>query len=694
MRNSIPRFLSTGTAASRYAVMCIRKKRQAHTTSQRHLTMPSIFFGYAPKRTGATKLAVDTVAGQLEPAEPSQFRIYTLPANFNPYYSLVSSRLGHIVVVNSRPQYTSLSLASDGDFVNPAISTLPFRPQNLAFVASKDIGLSDSQTEFLEASLFTSMRYQNKTVWLRENVTRDMFIEVVSKEIPWDESQSVPARYLNPYSFKALLSTLSLTTRVCETLHELGTVGGKIDVVLDDSDVTGYKDSTDYEEDPDIPEGPAEKTEPAKFLESKAGSVDPFTKLLRTKLIYHGSSSANPKQSMAAVNSLQQPFSSFVHAGDTSSIVAHGKIFKFEPKLASPDVSIIADVIGRRFISSLGGTADEQFESLKLMKKGLGALRLTEVGDELSHLYKCIDIAIDANCGLFPFFSGSFYEGCVVMGGHGAKFIIGDTICGFEETVSLKDEFLTASTHGQSLSFISTRVPAAMKQQILGCTSMVQLRTLLLPLSITQDDRDYIIQQAGNLRFSQTNWVISPVNLKRCFLLISDLSKHLDDNCPISRVCLFSKDPILIGLSVFGEKSAPSMNTPNGTLCSVKATTPPSVPQTVQKGSGSNGHVSDAAWVMTVRKTDLMAAVEDFKVLAESQSYRSLSSVLAKKQGFYTFSRDRMAEFWMELRTAYRQANPSFLIEELEKSLKRTGKEAGVGQSAGAAPKKPRTMKF
>jgi hypothetical protein len=657
--------------------------------------MPSIFFGYQPKRHGATKLAVDTPAGQLEPAEPSTFRIYATPEHVSQLFQTVRPRLGHLIVVTSQHKYTFLPLGSQGDFVNPATVYLPFRTQNFGFVVSKEIGLTEAQTAFLEASMFTSMRYQNKTVWLREGMTKDMFVEVVGKEIAWEDTGAVPARYLNPQSFRALLSTLSLTSRICETFHKLSSAYGSIGKPTSGmNEIAGCKASTEYEDDPDVPSGPSNADSKIAFTKPSNGNIDAFSKLMSTFLLSATPLPPNPLMSVVVVNQNSDRSTSFIPSGDMSFIRSPGKIFKFEPKLATPDVNIIADTIGHYFLSSLGTTHVEQFSNLQMLKSGLGALRLTEVGDELAHLYKCIGLAVEGQCGLVPFFSGSFYEGCVFGGGHGTVFCIGDHVSRFESVENLKDEYLTASSHGQSLAFIANKVPADVRANVLRCVSMVELRNICLPLSLTPDDRDYIVQKASTLRFSQTHWVISPNNLRRCFLLISNLSQHLTPDCPISRVTLFSKDPVLIALSVFGERSAPSLNIPNGTLCSAKSPNPPSLPKAVNKGSNSNGQTSDAAWVMTVRKTDLMSAVEDFKLLSETQSYRSLSSVLAKKQGFHSFSRDRMAEFWNELRTAYRQVNPSFLLDELEKSLKRSGQEAGVGESAGVAPKKSRTLGF
>jgi hypothetical protein len=658
--------------------------------------MPPIFFGYPAKKAGPTKLAVDTPVGQLEPAEPSVFKIYAVPDYTHPILPMISSRLGHLVNVLASPRYTQLPFSSEGDFVSPPNEPLPFRLQNLAFVVLPEIGLSDAQIQVLSENQFTSMRFGAKTVWLRENVTKGDFLLLQSSEIPWNAIGQVPSRYLNPSAFIAYLSTISLTTRICETLHRLseGTGVGDEDEFCGDKDkLLGYKASTDYEEDPDIPEGPEEKDSRPKFTQAENGKTDPLTTFYYKLLAHAPTTFHNPRMSVTYYNCFETPASSFIHSGDIAPLQSRGKILKFEPKLALPDVTIISDTVARHFRTSLGTSHEEQFESLDKLRGGLSALRLTEVGDELAHLYKCIEVAIQGNCGLVPFFSGAFYEGCVLLGGFGTSFAVNGYMSGFESAVDLRAEFLVASSHSQALSAIANKVPFAIRAEVMKCISMVQLRRLCLNLAMTPDDRDDIIQKAASLRFSQSHWVISPVMLKRCFSLISNLSE-LKDEYPISRLCLFSKDPVLIALSCFGEKSAPSLNTPQGMQCSTKSPNPPSPPQMSLGAPKSKGVASDAAWVMTIRKTDIMSAIDDFKVLADLQAYRSISSVMAKKQGFHSYSRDRMAEFWKELREAYRVVNPSSILDDLEKSLKRKGADADPKESSGASSKKPRTMKF
>jgi hypothetical protein len=447
--------------------------------------------------------------------------------------------------------------------------------------------------------------------------------------------------------------------------------------------------------DPDVPAGPPEGKD-LDFTEATTGHNDKVVKLIYKMIRIHPTTQLNPTMSAVAVNLFDTNDTyGLIGAGDISALKSPGKILKFEPRLALPDTNFISDVIGRRFLTALGGTREEQFENLRELKSGLGALRLTEVGDELSHLYKCIDVAIEGQIGCVPFFSGEYYEGCVLGGGYGVEISIGEHTSRFQDLVDLKNEFLVSSSHGQSLRFIAIKFPEQQREKVLAVTSMKELRDVCLPQSFTSDDRDYIIQKAAYLRFSQTTWALSPAMIKRSLALLADLPGKLDTSCPISRLCLFSKDPVMVALSVFGEKSAPSWNIPNGALYKATAATPPTIPASIKQGSGSKGTVNDSGWVMEIRRTDLISATEDFRLMASQQGYKAIPSLQARKQGYQVYSRERMAEFWMELRSAYRQVDPKLPFDDLEALLKRSSSGTVEGESAGvAAAPKAKKLKF
>jgi hypothetical protein len=222
---------------------------------------------------------------------------------------------------------------------------------------------------------------------------------------------------------------------------------------------------------------------------------------------------------------------------------------------------------------------------------------------------------------------------------------------------------------------------------------MVELRDECLELEGTQDVRDNIIRTAADLEFQFDEWVVNPANLKAAFELITDLSTVDKDKHPIGRMALFSKDPVLVALSCFGEKSCPTWDIPNGTQCSLAKPLPPS-PPSAPRGQSKKGDISDAAWIMVVRYTDLFSATDEFKRMASSLCYRSTSSVIAKKVGHRVFSRDRMGEFWREMREALRHVNPNAKFEKEGDGTKRKRDgDSGEGP-VGGGTKRSRGLAF
>jgi hypothetical protein len=152
--------------------------------------------------------------------------------------------------------------------------------------------------------------------------------------------------------------------------------------------------------------------------------------------------------------------------------------------------------------------------------------------------------------------------------------------------------------------------------------------------------------------------VINPANLKTVFHLLVNITS-IDESHPISRLALFSQDPVFVALSCFGEKSCPSWDIVNGTRIPFNTATPPEVPVEIRSGKfKSKGDISDARWVMTIRTTDLFMGTDEFRRVATAGGYRSISSSVAKKSGMKVLRHDQMSTFWNELQLAVGFVNP------------------------------------
>jgi hypothetical protein len=556
-------------------------------------------------------------------------------------------------------------------------------------VLKKGKQLSEVNSRKMEENGFTSMSFAGRHVWLKDSVKRAEFLEI-DKMTDFDPIGPHPARYLNLHSFRAYLTLKSFTTRICELFHHLATEGASLGYSKQraGSAMTGCEDARTATADKDAPMlDKATFTKTENFtMSSKAESR------LSQLLVLTGSlSGISYACSAAVVNSHGVTPLGFFDPGDISEMKQSGFIFKFIHKLAKPDPNYIGDVIGRYFLAGLGDSHEEQLENYDLLKTGLSALRLTRLGDELVHLYRCLEIAIQTRSGLVPIFSNSTYEGCVVMGGPECSISFGGKILTPFSSSDLKNDFMNISDHASALSYISSKFPSDLKNAIMRVRSMYDLRTYCLSLEASADVRDDIIRRSAYLDFGVDNWVLSPSNLSECFSLIASPSS-LDDSYPIGRVCLFSMDIVLVAMSCFGEKTAPSWDIPNGVACNLAGLNPPAPPAS-GVGRGLNrrsGETSDATWVMVIRQTDVFSAASEFREMAGTLKYRSSSSALARRVGHRVFSRDRMAEFWGDMREALRTINPMAAFEKEGGSGKRSLTESSATEAGDMVTKKRR----
>lgn len=637
---------------------------------------------------------VSTPRGDLEPTEPSKIRVYT-KANYSPVWSLLYGVIGLAVTILTYPKFAYLALVSEGSRPKAATTPLPLRRPGLAVPFAKGVSISETVTQTLEENGFQSMQYMGRLIWLKENATRDDFVSAQALE-KVESSSGVPSRFMNPDSFQAYLTLLSLATRISQTFHRLsesGAMPNNTPSVVKRSEIgEGWMSAAAIDDTDDVPT--ATSAIP-KFTKSEVFMLDlSFERTIAKIILAPGSTSGIARNnSGVVVNAFDRPCEGFIKSGVISSITSHGIIFKFNAQLALPDPNLIGDILGRHFLHCLGESTDEQFENLQFLKSGLSSLRLTRLGDELTHMFKCFEIAIGSNAGCVPFFTGSTYEGCVIMGGPGATISINGDTLPFLPVTQLKDEFLLVSSHASALATISNHFPGMLQSRIKSSTSMVELRDVCLSLEATQDTRDNIIRVAADLEFESDDWVVNPANLRAAFLLISDLSSLKAVTHPIGRMALFSKDPVLVALSCFGEKSCPTWDIPNGMKCSLSKPLPPS-PPSAPRGQSKRGDISDAAWIMVIRYTDLFSAVDEFKRMAATLCYRTTSSVIAKKVGHRVFSRDRMGEFWREMRTALRYVNPNAKFEVETDAVKRT-REGDEGDGpVGDGAKRARKLDF
>jgi hypothetical protein len=608
--------------------------------------------------------------------------------------SLWASIVALVVAAISMPLGSFIPLTSEGVIPDITTNPLPFRMIGLAFALKKGFSMDQTTESELSARGFTTMSFNKQTIYLKAPASKDDYTYASTNVTGIDETKQVPNRFLNPAAFRALLILGNLTSIICSALHtacegEGSQLRGKGPVLMKVSQLKGVEMEVEGESSVQV----AKTISSGKTLfntpdktDFETGRTD-WTGFMLSVFVFLSNTELHYCTPSGVINNVTRK-PSFIHSGDTSKITSHGLIGKFVPALAIPDPNIITDVLAKYFMRLLGEDQDEQHELLCELKRGVGLLRLTRLGDELAHLYKCIELSIECRCGMVPFFSGSTYEGSVLMGGEGCRISwpSEDRILEFLKKDDLKLEYKRASGHSIALAEIAEVFPELTRPAVKTVETMMGLRALCLVTQLTADENAFIVSRAADLTFSdEPHWVVNPANIKRAFQLISG-EKPLEPNIPITRQCLFSKDPVLLGLSVFGEEGAPSWNIPSGALKSLKGA-PPRAPNSREGnyGKSKGGVISDADWVMVVRRTTLKNAVDDFKELARLGGYRTTSSSLARKQGYYTFGADRMIEYWAAMQVAYRTVDSSFVVNTSSADLEKGGKRQADRQSGESA---------
>lgn len=649
--------------------------------------MSVIYFGLSSKGRKGGVLSVPE-AGGLEPAKPSDVKVFTSKGSFLPFWSLMWSLLGLLVSITSFPRYVYAPFSTVGMFPDPPSSYLPLTLPGLAIPIKKGKESSAGLTKLMQDYHCSSMSFMGRTVWLASSGSKELYLAIQAySEV--DESGASPERYVNPAAFRSVLTIVAYATTICSYFHFLTTVSGgdKNEEQAEVSELDGWMPVSEYIANRSIPVVDSEKVDP-KFTESKTflhpACEQGLRAVMKTACSNEGVTALN---SGVVMNALNHRYSSFIRSGDSSSITDPGFIFKYNEKLANPDVNLVTDILGRHFLAMLGDSDDVQFEELAILKSGFGTCRTSAIGSELTHLFKCLEIAIHSDMGLVPFFTGSVYEGCVMMGGTSqtSLFIDGKVHEVWEENL-MKQAFLTISDHVSALNFILNIIAGGkvvVESDRPNC--MYSLRRMCLQAKVTVQEQKDILNRASLLNFQEKSWAITAHSIAKFSRLVNNLDQ-LDSSYPISRLSLFEKDMLQVAMGCFGETTCPSWDIPGGTKCSWNRANPP-VPTVSVKGlSGKSSGRSDAAWSMNIRKTDLFSAVADFQRAAQTMSYTSVSTVEARKSGYVVVGREKMVEFWKDIRLALKVINPSVQLEGVDLAGVKRAAEETPDTLAGTPP--------
>lgn len=250
-----------------------------------------------------------------------------------------------------------------------------------------------------------------------------------------------------------------------------------------------------------------------------------------------------------------------------------GIFVPYVSELAVVDTMTVPDVVSRYFMRCLASESNDMFLQMHELRSAWGLISKTDLGKEITHIYKCIEVALRAQASIYPVYNDTIYEGTVICGA-GYTLNIGDKVYVPLSYEKLQDEVSEASSHTKAINGIMLYLTEGDDaDRVKDCTTMRQLSEVVKEVELDVVDRQSIIKHAYNLHFPNTYWSTSVTNTQAMLHhLISE--KELPDDMPMNPKYLFSVDRVELVLSAFGH-SAPSFMIPNGPKCGFQMADPP-----------------------------------------------------------------------------------------------------------------------
>lgn len=271
-----------------------------------------------------------------------------------------------------------------------------------------------------------------------------------------------------------------------------------------------------------------------------------------------------------------------------------GLFIPFVKELAVKDTITVPTLFSDYFLRSLASSTKVAFEKMDELRAGWGVISDTNLGHEISHLCKCIDIAMKAQATLYPIYTHGIYEGTV--------------ICGAGYTVSVHGKVYTPLPYGDLQKLVSDKSAHSYalskivklcedkQTEIIACTSMRQLSKLLLECTFDELNKQEVIRLAHQLSYSTRYWSTSIANIHRALSFLPNPELEIPNDVPMHPKFVFSMDRVEQVMSAFGHQ-APTFMIPGGKKCAFSDKDPP-----------KNFHV---------RTISVEAAVTDMKYLVE-----------------------------------------------------------------------------
>jgi len=301
--------------------------------------------------------------------------------------------------------------------------------------------------------------------------------------------------------------------------------------------------------------------------------------------------------------------------------------------LAVGETITVPALFASTFIRALSSESHGMFEQIERLRSAWGIIATTELGLEITHLCKCIDIALQAQAYVYPIYSNNVYEGTVICGAGYSVNVRGRTMTPmpYEQLQELVRE---SSAHSRSLREIADLVGDGTSFANIG--TMRQLSTIVKGKELDEMSKQSIVKAAHHLSFRAKYKSTNPTNIVWMLEHLLDPERHIESDVPMHPSFLFSTNRVELVLSAFGHQ-APTFMIPNGAVCGLVGDTPP-----------RNLHV---------RTVGTSSAILDMKYIVEKGQITNNMSNLSSKHIDQSLNGRNKVAVWNLLRDLYRAAN-------------------------------------
>lgn len=242
-----------------------------------------------------------------------------------------------------------------------------------------------------------------------------------------------------------------------------------------------------------------------------------------------------------------------------------GLFVPYVSELANYDTKKVIEIVERRFLTALGEDAEEILDIFEKLKAEWGVLGRTEYGKQLSHLYTCIELAIEGQCICKPFIDVKVYKGCLILGTGFTLFRNGKAFRPVGHD-SLRGAVIDAGSNSSILRKIAKAVrmeEEKVEKWVKAVNSIGYLRASAQKWTLSAEERSEVLGMARQLSFNNNSLAINSSSFEIVASYFRD--QELDpNNLPIHYTMLFSPNRSHVIWSAFGAM-APSFRIQSGT---------------------------------------------------------------------------------------------------------------------------------